>query len=103
VLVHDGTWSVNEDGRVTNVYSYAVRILRREARGHAVAHVGYIRIRARLKTFTPADSRNGTVKRFGKDDVLDFAGDDDDVYNEYRVKQISARDDADAGTVFGYT
>ena len=104
VLVNEDTRSVNEDGRVTNVHSYAVRILRREARGRAVAHVGYIPDTGKVKDFHAWLIReNGTVKRYGKDDVLDFAGDDNDVYNEYRVKQISAKDDADAGTVFGYT
>ena len=104
VLVDDSTKSVNEDGRVTEVYSYAVRILRREARGRAVGHVGYIPDSGKVKEFHAWLIRdNGTVKKYGKDDVLDFAGDENDVYNEYRVKQISGRDDADAGTVFGYT
>src|SRR6267142_5869064 len=51
VLVDDGTRSVNEDGRVTNVYSFAVRILRREARGRSVAHVGYIPDSSKVKEF----------------------------------------------------
>src|SRR5450432_3011184 len=51
VLVDDSTRSVNEDGRVTEVYSYAVRILRREARGRAIAHVGYIPDTSKVKDF----------------------------------------------------
>jgi transglutaminase-like putative cysteine protease len=35
--------------------------------------------------------------------VLDIISDPDDVYNEYRVKTIDARNDVDAGFVFGYT
>lgn len=104
VLVHDSTKSVNEDGRVTEVTNYAVRILRREARGRAVAHVGYIPDSGKVKEFHAWLIRDvGAIKKYGKDDVLDFAADENDVYNEYRVKQISGRDDADAGTVFGFT
>ena len=43
------------------------------------------------------------TKRYGKDDILDAAGDLNDVYNEYRIKSISAADDADAGAVFAYS
>jgi len=104
VLYHDVTRSLNEDGRVTEVYSYAVRILRREARGRAMAHVGYIPDTGKVKEFHAWLLRdNGPAKRYGKDDVLDFAADDNDVYNEFRVKVISGKDDADAGTVFGYS
>src|SRR5882672_11799119 len=83
VLVDDSTRSVNEDGRVTEVYSYAVKILRREARGHAVAHVGYIPDTGKVKEFHAWLIRaNGIVKKYGKDDVLDIAADENDVYNE---------------------
>src|SRR3989442_15419033 len=67
VLVNDSTKTVNQDGRVTEVYNYAVRILRSEARSHAIAHVGYIPDSGKVKDFHAWLIRNnGSVKRYGK-------------------------------------
>src|SRR4030095_202866 len=44
----------------------------------------------------------GEIKRYGKDDTVDVAADMNDVYNEYRMKKISATSDADTGAVFAY-
>src|SRR5262249_21739951 len=94
VLVDDATVTVNEDGRVTEIYNFAVRILRRDGRGHAVARVGYIPATGKVKEFKAWLLRdNGTVKRYGKDDIVDIAADANDVYNEYRIKRLSAKDD----------
>jgi transglutaminase-like putative cysteine protease len=104
VLVDDLTATVSDDGRVTKVYNYAVRILQHEARDRAVASVGYIPETGKVKDLDAWLIRgNGTVKRYGKDQTLDLAAALNDVYNEYRIRTISAKDDADTGMVFGYT
>ena len=104
VLVDDGTISISDDGRVSKVYNYAVRVLRREGRAYAVASVGYIPDTSKVKELRAWIVRsNGDVKRYGKDEILDMAGAPNDVYDEYRVKRISATDEADTGVVFGYT
>src|SRR5947207_646926 len=104
VLVDDCTATVNEDGRVTKTYNYAVRILQREGRNYAVGQVGYIPDTSKVKELNAWLIRaNGDVKRYGKDETLDIAGAPNDVYNEYRVKSISAKDDADANAIFGYS
>src|SRR6266705_3983545 len=104
VLVDDGTISISDDGRVSKVYNFAVRVLRREGRAFAVASVGYIPETSKVKELRAWIIRsNGDVRRYGKDDSLDLAGAPNDVYDEYRIKKISAVDDADAGVVFGYT
>lgn len=104
VLVDETTVSVSDDGRVTKTSNYAVRILQREGRDEAVAHVGYIPETGKVKELNAWLIRaNGDVKRFGKDQTLDLAGAPNDVYNEYRLKVISAKDEADAGGVFGYS
>jgi len=104
VLVDDETISISDDGRVSKVYNYAVRVLRREGRAYAVARVGYIPDTSKVKELRAWIIRsNGDVKRYGKDEILDMAGAPNDVYDEYRVKRISAADEADAGVVFGYT
>src|ERR1700730_9464346 len=42
VLVDDGRKIIDADGRVSETFNFAVRILRHEGRERAVAHVGYI-------------------------------------------------------------
>ena len=104
VLVDDGTVTVNEDGRVTKTRTYAIRILRREGRAYAYSRVGYIPESGKVKELNAwLVSADGSVKKYGKDDTLDLAAAPNDVYNEYRLRTIIARDDADAGMVFGYT
>jgi len=104
VLVDDGTITIGEDGRVVKVYNFAVRILRREGRAYAQARVGYVPDSGKVKELRAWLIRgDGEVKRYGKDDTVDIAGAPNDVYNEYRLKGISAANEADAGNVFGFT
>src|SRR5260370_33655109 len=104
VLVDDGTSNIDADGRVSKVYNFAIRSLQREGREYAVGHVGYIPDIGKVKELRAWLIRaDGEIKRYGKDDIADLAGATNDVYNEYRIKQVSASRDADAGTVFGYS
>jgi hypothetical protein len=104
VLVDDGVISITDDGRINKVYNYAVRILRREGRAYTNVGVGYIPDSGKVKELRGWLIRaNGTVKRYGKDETLDLAGAPNDVYDEWRMKRISAADDADEGMVFGYS
>ena len=104
VLVDESTTTIGSDGRVNEVYNYAVRILRREGREWAMGQVGYIPDIGKVKEFRAWLVRPaGEPKRYGKDDAVDIAGDLNDVYNEYRVRKISAVDDADEGAVFAYS
>jgi hypothetical protein len=104
VLVDDSTKTIDAQGYVTEVYKYAVRILKREGRAYAEGGVGYIPESEKIKDFRGWLVRaSGDVKRYGKDEIIDLAGADNDVYNEYRTKQIKAMSDADAGMVFAYT
>src|ERR1051325_5381991 len=103
VLLNDQKITVSEDGHVVTTRNYAVRILLREGRDFAFAKeiyqtdTGKVR-EMRAWLIRPA----GPLKRYGKDETLDLALSTDDVYNEIRAKAISARADADAGSVFGY-
>jgi len=104
VLVDESMTTIGSDGRVNEVYNYAVRILRREGRDYAVGRVGYIPDVGKVKEFRAWLIRPGSeAKRYGKDDTIDIAGDLNDVYNEYRVKKISATSEADEGAVFAYS
>ncbi|HEV2836152.1 MAG TPA: DUF3857 domain-containing protein [Pyrinomonadaceae bacterium] len=104
VLVDESVTTVDSDGRINEVYNYAVRILQREGREYAVARVGYIPEFSKVKELRAWLIRPGSeTKRYGKDDTADIAGDLNDVYNEYRVKSILGVSDANVGYVFAYT
>jgi Domain of Unknown Function with PDB structure (DUF3857)/Transglutaminase-like superfamily len=104
VLVDESTNAISPDGRTSETYNFAVRILRREGRDYAVGRVGYIPDVGKVKEFRAWLIRPGAeTKRYGKDDIVDVAAALNDVYNEYRTKRISGAADADAGAVFAYT
>ena len=104
VLLDEKQTTIAADGKLNEIQNYAVRILRREGRDYAEGGVNYIPKISNVKDFRAWLIRpSGETKRYGKDDVVDVAGDLNDVYNEYRVKRISGSDEADAGAVFAYT
>ncbi|MCA1620047.1 MAG: DUF3857 and transglutaminase domain-containing protein [Acidobacteria bacterium] len=96
--------TVGEDSRVTTVTTYAVRFLTRAGFGYARAAAAYdtasggkvTEIRAWL--IRP----DGSVKKYGKDHVVDRIADADNLYDESRVKYIDATRDAEVGAVFGF-
>lgn len=103
VLVDESTVTVAEDGRVTTQYSYAVRILSREGRESAVAEEGYATDRGKVKEMRAwLIQPSGVVRSYDNDDVIDEAVALNDVYNESRVKKISAVNAVEPGAVFGY-
>ncbi len=103
VLLDESSMAVGEDGRIVTTSTYAVRILSREGREEAVARLPYMTDAGKVREMRAWLIRsNGDVKRYGKDQMLDVAAANNDVYNESRVKVISASDEADAGMVFGY-
>lgn len=104
VLVDDLTTTLESDGRLTEVYNFAVRVLRREGREYASGHVGYNPEIGKVKDFRAWLVRTGgEIKKYGKDDIVDVTADVNDVYNEFRIQSIDADDEADAGTVFAYS
>lgn len=104
VVNHEATSTVGEDGRITTVTTYAVRLLTRAGFGYATAAAPYdtdggskvTEIRAWL---IRAD---GGVRKYGKDDVIDRIADTSSLYDESRLKLIDATRDAEVGAVFGF-
>ncbi len=103
VLVNDQRVTIEDDGRVATSTSYAARVLTRGGRSAAVAREVY-----RTDTGKVRDLRawlipsTGKAREFDKNEIVDVALVNNDVYNEVRVKRIAAGDDALPGTVFGY-
>jgi uncharacterized protein DUF3857/transglutaminase superfamily protein len=104
VTLHDESRkTVEEDGRITTVTYQAVRVLTREGRRFAEASEGYNNGSGKVKEMRAWLIRpSGEVRAYGKKEIIDAARVDNDVYNEARQKIISAKDEADAGCVFGY-
>lgn len=103
VLFTEQQDKVDEDGRVTTTERHAVRILTGEGREYARASVSYRTDGGRVREMRAwMISPSGKVAKYEKDDVVDLAMVDNDIYNEVRIKAISARADAEVGSVFGY-
>ncbi len=104
VLHNEQIVSLNNDGVQVTTENYAVRILTREGRRHALATALYLVSSGKVREIEGWLIRqDGTVKNYDKKSILDIISDPDDVYNEYRLKVIDGTSDADAGMVFGYT
>lgn len=104
VLYNEKVVSLNSDNMQVTTENYAVKILSREGRRHAVATALYLVSSGKVREIEGWLIRqDGTVKNYDKKSILDVISDPDDVYNEYRLKVIDGSDDADAGMVFGYT
>jgi hypothetical protein len=103
VLRNDRAVVVSADGRLTTTTNYAVRILTRDGRGYADAGEVYLTNSGKVNEIRAWLIRpNGFVKKYGKDETADRILNSNDIYDEYRVKQIDATNDADVGVVFGY-
>lgn len=103
VLQDEQRVTVSEDGRITTVSTYAIRLLAREGRQFAKAVEFYENDAGKVRELKAWLIRpNGVLKKYGKDETIDTVEDPNDIYNESRLKIIDASDDADAGAVFGY-
>ncbi|MET0646729.1 MAG: DUF3857 domain-containing protein [Pyrinomonadaceae bacterium] len=104
VLHHERNVTVGDDGRIVTTTNYAVRVLTREGRDEARAHALYLTGSGKVRDLKAWLLRpNGEAKKYGKDETADMALSANDVYDEARLRVISARDDVELpGTVFGY-
>ena len=103
VLVKQTTRTVVADGVLRTTVRKAVRILTRKGRREAVASVRYRTDSGKVRSLQAWLIRpRGEVKKYGKKETLDMAAVADDVYNEVRVRVISASSDSEPGAVFGW-
>jgi hypothetical protein len=105
VVMHDEQQvTLGADGRLVVTENYAVKLLNREGRNFAVARAFYLVSAGKVRDIEGWLLRpDGSVKNYDKKTVLDLIADQDDVYNEGRLKVIDASNDIDTGGVFGYT
>jgi hypothetical protein len=102
VLFDEEHVTVGESGKLTTTTRTAIKILSRQG--------------ADLRFFEEYDTRtskvhdfkawmiapSGKIKKYGKEEIVDVACAENDVYNECRRKVVSGKRDAEAGAVFAY-
>ncbi len=104
VLHNEQETTVNENGKIVTTERYAIKLLNREGRGFARARGFYLVSAGKVRDMEAwVVYQNGSNKDYGKKETLDVIADQDDVYNEGRVKVIDASNDVNVGDVFGYT
>lgn len=104
VLLDSEEVTLNSESKLVTTRNYAVKVLTREGRDLAIASTFYLMDFSKVSEINAWLIRSdGSVKEYEKKDVLDLISDQDDVYNEGRIKIIDASDDADVNAVFGYT
>jgi hypothetical protein len=88
---------------VTRESAYAIKILRKEGKESATAQEIYKTDTDKVREFRAwLIQSNGEVKKYGKNETVDAALVDNDVYNNVRRKVISAEKEAAEGAVFGH-
>ena len=105
VVLHDSQEvTLDGEGKLLTTENYAVKILAREGRSLATAYAFYLMSFSKVRDINAWVVRpDGSVTEFDKKSVLDIISDQDDVYNEGRIKLIDASNSIDVGGVFGYT
>jgi len=95
--------TVNEQGVVVTTVRKAVKVLSRAGRSTASGSAIYRTDTGKVRNLQGwLIYPSGKSESFGKKETIDAALADNDVYNEARLKLISARSMADPGSVFGY-
>lgn len=103
VLLHEERVVLEDTGRVVNTTRFAVRILHRDGAGEASAFKSYDTDSGKIRDFQAwMIQPSGKVKKYGKEEILDTALVDNDIFNEVRARRVFAQRDADAGAVFGF-
>ena len=103
VLFDESNVDVGDGGRIETTNRYAVKILTREGRNEAIASEIYNTGTGKVREIRAWVIRpSGEVKKYTKNEAIDMAIVDNDIYNEARKKVIIADSDVEPGAVFGY-
>ncbi len=103
VLLHEERVVLEDTGRALSTTRFAVRILHRDGAGAATAYKSYDTDSGKIRDFQAwMIQPSGKVKKYGKEEILDTALVDNDIFNEVRARRVLAQRDADAGAVFGF-
>jgi len=101
VLLDEVSVTVGEDGRITTRRIYAARIVTRGGADAASMREIYTTSSGNVRTMRGWVINDGRVVELGRSETADIALVDNDVYNESRMKVLSAPDTLPPGVVFG--
>lgn len=105
VLLDDGAVTISPEGVSTTRTRWAARMVTREGRKYARAHVSYSQDYQKVKSFKAWVIRPDTqVIAYGKDRIVDQAVYSSalELYGDAHEQQIEAGEDIVPGTVFGF-
>lgn len=103
VLRNERTVTISPDGVVTRTVRYAVRVLTSQGKDEAEAAVIYETDTEKVRDLSAWMIRSaGQNKNYGKKETLDLSLKENDLYNEARVRLISAEKEIGEGDVFGF-
>jgi Domain of Unknown Function with PDB structure (DUF3857)/Transglutaminase-like superfamily len=101
VLLNESRVTVQNDGKLITTNRRVVRLLSREARNRLVARAVYRTDGDKVRDLHAWLFRPTAMFK-AYDTPIDVAAVNDDIYNEARIKVVSAADDAEPGSIFGY-
>ncbi|MEO8660076.1 MAG: DUF3857 domain-containing protein [Bryobacteraceae bacterium] len=101
-LLNEEHTVVADSGKLTTTTRTAIRILASQ-RVDVAYYEQYDTRSGKVRDFAAwMIAPSGHVKKYGKDEILDLACAENDIYNECRRRFVSGKRDAEAGAVFGY-
>jgi hypothetical protein len=102
VLLNEEQDAVSQNGRVTTTTRTAIFYLTRVGADIRFSDQ-YDSSSGKVRDFRAwTIAPTGKVKKYGKDEILDVACADNDVYNECRRRVVSGKADAETGAIFAY-
>ncbi|HEX4595800.1 MAG TPA: DUF3857 domain-containing protein [Bryobacteraceae bacterium] len=102
VLFNEEHTTLGDSGKLTTTTHSAIKILTRQG-AEPVFFDEYDTASGKVRDFRAwMIAPSGKVKKYGKDEILDVACVENDVYNQCRRRLVSGKRDAEAGSVFGY-
>lgn len=100
VLVDDVALAIGTDGKMRSIKHYAALIRDRAGRDAAVLRSVYVPGSGAVKSLRAWIVNGGVVRDVDARGIIDASLVNNDVYNEVRIRGLSARDDVSAGEVF---
>ena len=102
VLLDEERTTVGDSGKLTTTTRTALKILARQG-VDPVFLEQYDTQSGKIRDFKAwMIAPSGKVKKYGKEDIIDLACVENDVYNQCRERLVSGKRDVEVGAVFGY-
>ncbi|HEV2689814.1 MAG TPA: DUF3857 domain-containing protein [Bryobacteraceae bacterium] len=102
VLFDEEHTTVGDSGKLTTTTRRALKFLNRQGVEPIFAEQ-YDTASGKVRDFRAwMIAPSGKVKKYGKEEILDIACTENDVYNQCRVRMVSGKRDVEVGAVFGY-